>query len=87
MNAMQKYLVEAEITAADFAASIGRSPSTLWRQIRGERNPSLAVALDVERGTKGKIKASRFLALCAAARREAMKPKPVRKTKAMKVAA
>lgn len=71
MDALQKYLVEADITVADFAESIGRAPSTLWRQVRGERNPSLAVALDVERGTKGQVTADEFLAICTTARRKA----------------
>jgi predicted transcriptional regulator len=82
MNVLQKYLADADITVADFAESIGRAPSTLWRQVSGERSPSLAVAIDVERGTNGKIKAARFLALCAAARRKAMAPRRTKRAAA-----
>jgi antitoxin HigA-1 len=69
-NLLTQHLAKRDETLAAFAARIGRSHSSLSRLMRGQRNPSLNIAIDVERGTRGVIKANAFLDLCAQARRK-----------------
>ncbi len=66
-NAMDRYLHENGEKLSNFAALINRSPSTLTRAIGGERNPSLSLARDVERGTDGRVTAGEFIAICMSA--------------------
>ena len=69
-DALSAYLDNAGETLSGLAARIGRSPSTLTRALRGERDASLKLARDVERGTEGKVSASDFIALCLRAQNE-----------------
>jgi hypothetical protein len=64
MNTLQRYLDAKHEPISAFAVRIGRSPSTLTRVLSGARNPSVHLALDVERGTEGVVSAADFLAIC-----------------------
>ena len=52
---LTEYLDDAGETLSSLAARIGRSPSTLTRALRGERDASLKLARDVERGSIGDV--------------------------------
>lgn len=67
---LTEYLDDAGETLSSLAARIGRSPSTLTRALRGERDASLKLARDVERGTNGRVSASDFIALCLRAQND-----------------
>jgi DNA-binding transcriptional regulator YdaS (Cro superfamily) len=69
MNAIELYFQETGDNPSKLAERVGRSPSTITRPLNGERNASMDVALDVERGTDGKISAEQFLSICLTARR------------------
>ena len=58
------YLKEQNQSLSAFAVRIGRAPSTLSRALAGERNPSIDLARDVERGTGGRVSASSFIQSC-----------------------
>jgi transcriptional regulator with XRE-family HTH domain len=66
-NALTKYLRETGENVSKLAGRIGRSPSTLTRALNGERNPSVELARDVERGTGGIVTAAEFMAICLSA--------------------
>lgn len=70
MTALTAYLADKGEKISAFAVRIGRSPSTLTRVLSGERNPSIELARDIERGTGGEISAAEFLASCLDVRRE-----------------
>jgi transcriptional regulator with XRE-family HTH domain len=70
---LQEYLEQREETVRTFAERIGRSPSTLTRLMRGERNPSLSIAEDVQAGTRGKVTREEFMLHCMVARRRALR--------------
>lgn len=76
-DSLTVYLEEAGEKLSTLAFRIGRAPSTLTRALSGERNPSVDLALDVERGTNGKVSAGDFLALCLDARVKAAAPEAV----------
>lgn len=63
-NSLSRYLREANTTLSALAIRMGRSPSTLTRAIKGERDPSIGLARDVERWTDGKVPAAEFMAIC-----------------------
>lgn len=67
MTTFDIYLAANGECASQFAVRIGRSPSTLTRALKGERDPSMQLARDVERGTGGAVTAVEFLAICLAA--------------------
>jgi antitoxin HigA-1 len=67
-DALSLYLDQSGETLSGLASRIGRSPSTLTRALRGERDASLKLARDIERGTDGKVSASDFIAICLRAR-------------------
>ena len=71
MNKLQAYFAETGETASGLAAKVGRAVSTITRPLRGERNVSMDLALDIERATDGRVTASDFLAACVEARRRA----------------
>ena len=58
------YLNEIGESLSTLALRINRSPSTLTRALSGQRNPSLRLARDVERGTGGRVTASEFMEIC-----------------------
>ena len=64
MDTLSIYLDEHDERLSSFAIRIGRSPSTLSRAISGQRDPSLDLARDVERGTGGRVSAIDFLSIC-----------------------
>lgn len=67
MDALADYLNETGERLSVFAVRIGRSPSTLSRALAGQRDPSIDLARDVERGTAGRVTAIQFLAICLTA--------------------
>lgn len=67
---MEAYFADSGDTPSALAARIGRAPSTITRALRGERNVSFDLAIDVERGTGGAVKAESFMADCLNARRD-----------------
>ena len=71
MNTLERYLVGRSEALSAFAVRIGRSPSTLTRALSGGRNPSVDLALDVQRGTDGAVTAAQFLAICLQGREAA----------------
>lgn len=72
---LKEYLERRGESIPAFADRIGRSASTLTRLMRGERNPSLDVAEDVQAGTRGKVTREEFMLHCMAARRRILKGK------------
>lgn len=64
MDALSIYLVETGEKLSTFAVRIGRSPSTLSRALAGQRDPSIDLARDVERGTGSRVTAIQFLEIC-----------------------
>jgi DNA-binding transcriptional regulator YdaS (Cro superfamily) len=71
MSKLQAYFAETGDTASGLAAKVGRAVSTITRPLRGERNVSMDLALDIERATEGRVTAADFLAACVEARRKA----------------
>lgn len=69
MNALDCYLRDTGEKLSTLAERMKRSPSTITRPLRGERNASMDVALDVERATSGKVSASEFMSICLDARK------------------
>lgn len=64
MNTLRRYLDEKDESLSAFAVRIGKAPSTLTRVLAGERNPSIGLARDVEKGTEGQVTAAEFMAIC-----------------------
>lgn len=71
MNALTAYFAATGDNIAKLAERIGRAPSTITRPLRGERNVSMNVAMQIEVATEGKVPASEFVAICLEARRVA----------------
>lgn len=67
-NALTRYLRDTGINLSGLAAAMGKSPSTLTRPLKGERNPSVGLAREVERATDGRVTASEFIDVCIRAR-------------------
>lgn len=55
---LTKYLADAKLTHAAFAAALGIDRQRIYRLASGERGPGLNLALDIERETKGAIPAT-----------------------------
>jgi transcriptional regulator with XRE-family HTH domain len=64
MNTLRRYLEQNDESLSAFAVRIGKAPSTLTRVLAGERNPSIALARDVEKGTGGRVTAAEFMTIC-----------------------
>jgi len=64
MDPLSQYLSETNEKLSAFAVRIGRSPSTLSRALAGQRDPSVDLARDIERGTGGRVTALQFLEIC-----------------------
>lgn len=64
---LTRYLRETGENLSALAARMGRAPSTLTRPLRGERDPSLDLARDIERATAGRVTAVQFMEICLAA--------------------
>lgn len=71
MNALNSYFAETGENIAKLAETIGRSPSTITRPLKGERNASMNVALAIEKATGGRVTADQFMAICLEAKRSA----------------
>jgi hypothetical protein len=69
MTIFDQYLTDNDLSLSAFAKRIGRHRGSLYRALAGERNMSMNIAHDCERGTKGEIKAHEFIELCFAAKR------------------
>lgn len=68
-NPFERYLVESDMKVSALALRMGHSPSTLIRALKGERNPSIALAKRVESATDGKVTAEQFISVCLDAQR------------------
>ena len=66
-NPLAIYLQEADLKLSGLARKMGRSPSTLTRALRGERDPTLTLARAVETATEGKVSAAQFINVCLSA--------------------
>ncbi|CUX40729.1 Putative plasmid maintenance system antidote protein, XRE family (modular protein) [Agrobacterium deltaense Zutra 3/1] len=69
MDALSTFLGETGEKLSTFAVRIGRSPSTLSRAISGRRDPSIDLARDVERGTRGRVSTIQFIEICLKAQK------------------
>lgn len=67
MDALTDYLKDNGERLSAFAVRIGRSPSTLSRALAGQRDPSIDLARDVERGSAGRVTKIQFLEICLSA--------------------
>lgn len=61
MEKLKKYLAETEIDQKAFAAMVKTDPATLSRIIRGSHPPKLALAVAIEKATKGKVRCEDWL--------------------------
>lgn len=55
MGKLERYLTEAKITQADFAAMVGASQATVSKLINGTAMPSLSLAIRIETETAGAV--------------------------------
>jgi plasmid maintenance system antidote protein VapI len=62
MIELSQYLERHQLSSAAFAAKIGVAASTIFRILNGERECGVKLALRIERGTEGQVKASSLLA-------------------------
>ncbi len=67
-NPLSAYFDRTGDSPTKLAERIGRSPSSITRPLRGERNASMDLARDIERGTDGAVTAAQFLEICLSAR-------------------
>lgn len=61
MNALARYLSKTGESASAFASRMGRTASTITRLLKAERNPSPTLAIDIERATGGRVKATEIM--------------------------
>lgn len=79
MNALTSYFADTGDNLAKLAERIGRSPSTITRPLRGERNVSMNVAREIEEATGGRVSAAQFIEICLEAQKSApASPEPRR---------
>lgn len=69
MTALEVYFHETGQNASRLAVELECAVTSLTRPLRGERKPSVDLALKIETVTKGRVTASDFLSACAEARR------------------
>jgi len=69
MNALEQYFAETDENISKLAERIGCAPSSITRPLKGERNVSMSLALQVEKATGRKVTAEQFMAICLSARR------------------
>ena len=67
-NSLTRYFRETGENLSILAARMGRHPSTLTRPLKGERNPSIALAREVEQATGSRVSAAAFIEICMEAR-------------------
>jgi hypothetical protein len=68
MNALDQYLEKTGEHVSTLAVRLGLHPATLLRPLNGRRNPTMRIALEVQRGTRGEVTALDFVKICMAAR-------------------
>lgn len=68
MNKIEAYFSETGDNPSKLAERIGRAVSSITRPLNGERNASMNLARDIERGTNGAVSASDFLTICLEAK-------------------
>jgi transcriptional regulator with XRE-family HTH domain len=61
VHPLKAYLKAAELTESDFATSVGTTPSYLSQIICAKRWPSRALADEIEKATRGLVKAGDLL--------------------------
>jgi DNA-binding transcriptional regulator YdaS (Cro superfamily) len=66
---LDQYLSITASSAKSFAESLGISPSYLSELRGGKKRPGLSLALEIERATKGKVKARSWMDTDAPAQR------------------
>ncbi len=54
-NALAKYLAEHSLTYTAFAVLVGADRQRVWRLAKGDRGPSVDLAIRIERATKGAV--------------------------------
>lgn len=69
MTPLDRYFADTGDNLPTLARRMGRHASALYRPLKGARNVSLTVALELERATGGKVSALDFLAICLDAKR------------------
>lgn len=55
------YLRKHDLTASDFAARLGKPPSTITRILRGEHEPRMDLLRAIHAETKGRVAPNDFL--------------------------
>lgn len=60
---LKAYLLSVDEKQGDFAARVNTTPATVSRLCAGTLRPSLKLAHDIERATKGKVQAESWLAI------------------------
>lgn len=58
---LSEYLSAAGQTATDFASKVGCEPSTITRVLKGERKPSVPLAVKIEEVTAGQVTPRDFI--------------------------
>lgn len=58
---LETYLTENGIRPTSFAVSIGVSPSTITRLLKGERSPRIELIQAIKRATSGNVSADDFM--------------------------
>lgn len=61
MNALARYFSETGETPSGLASRLGKPVSTITRLLKGERGASPRLAIEIERGTDGRIKAAEIM--------------------------
>jgi transcriptional regulator with XRE-family HTH domain len=61
MNLILNYITDKKMTVTKFAQLVDVPVPTIWRYVHGKSNPSPHIAMLIEKGTKGKIKAMKLL--------------------------
>lgn len=65
---LKVYLAEVDMSLKDFAKKLGIHPNSLWMITKGLRNPSIELAENIERLTKGKVSAKELREICVVER-------------------
>lgn len=54
-TALAKYLADRKLSYAAFAALVGADRQRVWRIAKGDRGPSVELAIQIERATGGAV--------------------------------
>lgn len=58
---LKRYLTNRDMSATEFAISLGVAPSTITRILLGESSPRIALAAAIEKKTRGRVRMTDFL--------------------------